>query len=241
MFKDGITVIAPATPKKIAAKDGGVSLTYADAQGEKELRAEKILCGFKQKPYYEGLGIERLGVKTRDGALLVNDQMETNIPHLYVIGGLMFAQVATAEGVCATENALGIPKKMSYRAAPRCLYTTPALAAVGLTEKQAREKYGNLRVGRFPFVASGRALTLGDTTGMVKVIAEPKYGEVVGVHILGQQATDLIAEAVLGMQMEATLEEFGRTIHAHPTLAEGIMEAALDADGLAINMPAKKK
>ena len=245
LIKDGITIITQAALKKITPKNGSVSLTYADSSGEKEISAEKILCGFKQKPYYEGLGIEKLGIKTRDGALVVNERMETNVPTIYaigdVIGGMMYAHVATAEGVCAAENALGIPKKMSYRAASRCLYTTPGLASVGLTEKQAQEKYGKVRVGRFPFVASGRALTLGDTNGMVKVIAEPKYGEVVGVHILGPQATDLIAEAVLGIQMEATFEEFGRTIHAHPTLAEGIMEAALDVEGLAINMPAKKK
>jgi dihydrolipoamide dehydrogenase len=130
---------------------------------------------------------------------------------------------------------------MNYRAAPRCLYTSPELAGVGLTEQDAKAQYGQVKVGRFPLVASGRALSMGDTTGMIKVIAEPKYGEVVGVHIMGLQATELIAEAVLGIQMEATFEEFGRTIHAHPTLSEGIMEAALDIGAEAINMPAKKK
>jgi len=245
IIKDGITIITQAQVKKIAAKNGGVSLTYADSGGEKEVVAEKILCGDKQKPYFEGLGIEKLGIKTANGAITVNDRMETSVSNIYaigdVIGGLMYAHVATAEGECAAENALGMPKKMSYRAAPRCLYTTPELAGVGLTEKEAKEKYGQVKVGRFPLVASGRALTMGDTTGMVKVIAEPKYGEVVGVHMVGLQATELIAEAVLGIQMEATFEEFANTIHAHPTLSEGLMEAALDVDGLAINMPAKKK
>ena len=245
MIKDGITIVTSAQVKKIAPKNGSVSLTYANSAGDKEVVAEKILCGSKQKPYYEGLGIEKLGIKTTDGAIVVNERMETSIPHVYaigdVIGGLMYAHVATAEGECAAENALGIPKKMSYRAAPRCLYTSPELAGVGLTEQEAKEKYGQVKVGRFPLVASGRALTIGDTTGMVKVIAETKYGEVVGVHILGLQATELIAEAVLGIQMEATFEDFAHTIHAHPTLSEGLMEAALDVDGMAINMPAKKK
>jgi len=245
MIKDGITIITQAAVKKITSKNGTIRLTYADSGGDKEVVAEKILCGLKQKPYYEGLGIEKLGIKVKEGAIVVNEQMGTSIPNVYaigdVIGGLMFAHVATAEGECAAQNALGRPTKMSYRAAPRCLYTSPELAGVGLTEKEAKEKYDQVKVGRFPFVASGRALTMGDTTGMVKVIAEPKYGEVVGVHILGPQATDLIAEAVLGIQMEATFEEFGHTIHAHPTLSEGLMEAALDVDRLAINMPAKKK
>jgi dihydrolipoamide dehydrogenase len=246
MKKDGITIITQAQPKKIAAKNGRLSLTYADGSGEKEVVAEKILCGGPQKPYYEGLGIDKLGIKTGpDGAITVNNMMETGVANVYaigdVIGGLMYAHVATAEGVCAAENALGMTKRMSYRAAPRCLYTSPELAGVGLTEQEAKAQYGQVKVGRFPLVASGRALSMGDTTGMIKVIAEPKYGEVVGVHIMGLQATELIAEAVLGIQMEATFEEFGRTIHAHPTLSEGIMEAALDIGAEAINMPAKKK
>lgn len=245
MIKDGITIITQAAIKKITTKNGGVCLTYADSGGDKEVIAEKILCGDQQKPYYEGLGIENLGVKVKEGFITVNERMETNVPNIYaigdVIGGLMFAHVATSEGECAAQNALGKPSRMSYRAVPRCLYTSPELASVGLTEKEAKEKYGQLKVGRFPLVASGRALTIGDTIGMVKVIAEPKYGEVVGVHMLGLQATELIAEAVLGIQMEATFEEFAHTIHAHPTLSEGLMEAALDVDGMAINMPAKKK
>ena len=246
MKKDGVTIITQAQIKKIAAKDSGLSLTYADASGEKEVVAEKVLCGGSPQPYHDGLGIDKLGIKTgSDGAITVNNMMETGVANVYaigdVIGGLMYAHVATAEGVCAAENALGIPKRMNYRAAPRCLYTTPELAGVGLTEQEAKAQYGQVKVGRFPFVASGRALSMGDTTGMVKVIAEPKYGEVVGVHIMGLQATELIAEAVLGIQMEATFEEFGRTIHAHPTLSEGIMEAGLDIAAEAINMPAKKK
>jgi dihydrolipoamide dehydrogenase len=246
MKKDGVNIITQAQVKKIAAKDGGLSLTYSDASGDKEVVAEKILCGGSPKPYHDGLGIDKLGIKTgSDGAITVNNMMETGVANVYaigdVIGGLMYAHVATAEGVCAAENALGIPNRMNYRAAPRCLYTTPELAGVGLTEQEAKAQYGQVKVGRFPFVASGRALSMGDTSGMVKVIAEPKYGEVVGVHIMGLQATELIAEAVLGIQMEATFEEFGRTIHGHPTLSEGIMEAGLDIASEAINMPAKKK
>ena len=246
MKKDGIDIVTQAQLKKIAVRGGELCLTCADGSGEKEVVAEKILCGGPQRPYYDGLGIDTLGIKTGDrGAITVNAMMETGVAGVYavgdVIGGLMYAHVATAEGICAAENSLGMMKRMNYRAAPRCLYTTPELAGVGLTEQEARAQYGQVKVGRFPLVASGRALSLGDTTGMVKVIAEPRYGEVVGVHILGLQATELIAEAVLGIQMEATFEEFGRTIHAHPTLSEGIMEAALDIDAAAINMPAKKK
>jgi dihydrolipoamide dehydrogenase len=124
---------------------------------------------------------------------------------------------------------------MDYRAVPRCVYTSPEVAGVGLTETLAREEYGNIKVGRFPFTASGRAVIQNETAGIVKIIADAKYGEILGIHIIGPQATELIAEAVLGMKLEATFEDIASTIHAHPTLSEAVMEAALNVEGKTIH------
>lgn len=148
----------------------------------------------------------------------------------------MLAHKAMAEGKCAAQNALGFPTEMDYRVVPRCVYTSPEMAAVGLTEAQAREKYENVKIGRFPFKANGKALILGESQGMVKIIADAEYGEVLGVAILGPQATDLIAEAALGISLEATVKDLAGTIHAHPTLAEAVMEAALAAEGGALHL-----
>jgi len=139
------------------------------------------------------------------------------------------------EGKCAVENIMGADCRIDYRAVPRCVYTSPEIAGVGLTETEAKEEYGNIKVGRFPFTASGRALILNETAGMTKIIADASYGEILGVHIIGPHATELIAEAVLGIKMEATFEDIASTIHAHPTLSEAMMEAALNIEGKAIH------
>jgi dihydrolipoamide dehydrogenase len=173
------------------------------------------------------------------GRIVANEQMEVNIPGVYavgdVIGGLMLAHVAMDEGKCAAENIMGADCKIDYRAVPRCVYTSPELAGVGLTEAEAKEEYGAIKVGRFPFKANSKALILNDAEGMVKIIAETHYEQILGVQILGPHATDLIAEAVLGIKMEATLEEIAATIHAHPTLSEAVLETALNAEGKAIH------
>ena len=148
----------------------------------------------------------------------------------------MLAHLAMEEGKCAVENVMGADRKMDYRAIPRCVYTSPEVAAVGLTEAEAKEEYGAIKVGRFPFVANGRALIHNETRGMIKLIADASYGQLLGVHILGLQATELIAEAVLGIRLEATFEDIASTIHAHPTLSEAMMEAALSAGGESIHI-----
>ena len=143
----------------------------------------------------------------------------------------MLAHMAMAEGSCAAQNAVGIGVEMDYRAVPRCVYTSPEVAAVGLTEKEAKEKYDNVRVGKFPFGSNGKALVLDETEGMVKFIADAQYGQVLGVEIIGPHATEMIAEAVLGIQLEATFNDFASAIHGHPTLSETVMEAALGVAG----------
>jgi dihydrolipoamide dehydrogenase len=166
--------------------------------------------------------------------------METSTAGIYAVGdvtgGVMLAHKAMAEGKCAAQNALGSITDMDYRTVPRCVYTSPELAAVGFTEAQAKEEYGEVKIGRFPFRANGKALILNEGQGMVKFIAGAEYGEVLGVEILGPQATDLIAEAALGITLEATYKDLADTIHAHPTLAEAVMEAALAVEGGAIHL-----
>jgi dihydrolipoamide dehydrogenase len=141
-----------------------------------------------------------------------------------------------AEGECAAYNAMGGEKKMDYKALPACLYTSPEVATVGLSEEAARERY-EVQVGRFPFAGCGKAVLLGKTMGMVKIIADKTYGEILGLHIIGPQATDLISEGVLAMSLESTVEELAHAIHPHPTLSETIMEAALTLCGGAVHMP----
>jgi dihydrolipoamide dehydrogenase len=240
--KDGIEIFTNATVTSIRrAKpdEKVVSFTTKDSNGEQERIAEKVLLSVGRRPNTDDLGVEELGLTTDKGRIVVNERMQTNIPGVYaigdVIGGLMLAHVAMEEGKCAVENSLGADCKMDYRAAPRCVYTSPEVAGVGLTEAKAKEEYGDIKVGRFPFKASGRALILNETAGMVKIIADTHYGQILGMHILGPQATELIAEAVLGIKMEATFDDIASTIHAHPTLSEAVMEAALNARGETIH------
>src|SRR5207249_888874 len=158
-----------------------------------------------------------------------------------VIGGIMLAHVASYEGVCAVENIAGHGNRVpDYHAAPNCVYTDPEIAHVGLGEKEAKDKGLEVRVGRFPFAASGRALTLGQSEGFAKVIADAGSGKLLGAHIIGPRATDLIAEATLAIQNGLTMEQLDLTIHAHPTLPESLMEAALAAQGRAIHIPNRR-
>ena len=180
------------------------------------------------------------GVRHENGAIVVDEHMQTNIPGIYaagdVVGGIMLAHLASAEGECAVKNILGTREAMSYRAVPSCIYTSPEVASVGLTEEKAGLSH-DIRVGRFPFRANGKAVVLNDLEGLVKIISDGTSGEVLGVHIIGPHATDLIAEAVLGMHKKMTAGDFAHTIHPHPTLSEAIMEAAMTLTGGAIHVP----
>ncbi|MBU1904257.1 MAG: FAD-dependent oxidoreductase, partial [Proteobacteria bacterium] len=186
------------------------------------------------------LEFDRIGLAKKNGALLVNERMETNIPGVYavgdVVGGIMLAHVAIAEGECAARNAMGEESAMSYRVIPSCIYTSPEVASVGLSEEAAREKF-DIQVGRFSFHGCAKALVINETYGMVKIISEKKSRKVLGVHIIGPHATDMIAEAVLGMSMGMTVDQIADAIHPHPTLSEAVMESALSLCGGAIHMP----
>ena len=239
--KEGVEIHTNISVNKIAAKGKKKLVTFGDTQKEVDL----VLVAVGRSPYTEGLGLDKAGIAMDKNFIKVNEYLETSAKGVYaigdVIGNFMLAHVATAEGECAALNALGQPHRMNYRSTPRAVYTTPEVASVGLSEADAKKQYGDVQIGRFPFVGCGKALVINETNGLVKIIADKKYGEVLGVAILGPHATDLINEAALAIQMEATFEEIAHTIHAHPTIAESIMEAALDVDAKAIHMPKKRK
>src|SRR2546421_7187456 len=203
--------------------------------------ADQVLLAVGRTPYTEGLGAEEAGVKLERGRVVVDQHLRTTAGGVWaigdVIGGIMLAHVASYEGVCAVESIAGHSDRIpDYHAVPNCVYTEPEIAHVGLGEKDAREKGLDVRVGRFPFAASGRALTLGQSEGFVKVIADSRSGKLLGAHIIGPRATDLIAEATLAIQNGLTLEQLDLTIHAHPTLPESLLESALAAQGRAIHI-----
>ncbi|MGE5854997.1 MAG: dihydrolipoyl dehydrogenase [Syntrophaceae bacterium] len=236
----GVKVVTGAAVKGIARKKTENTVTYAIGDKTETVTAQKVFLTVGRKPDFSLLNIDKAGVKHERGAIVVNEFMETNVPGIYaagdVVGGIMLAHLASAEGECAVKNILGHREVMNYKAVPSCIYTTPEVASVGLTEEKAKER-GEIQVGRFPLRGNGKALVLNETEGMVKVISDRKYGEVLGVHIIGPHATDMIARAVVGMTMELTAEELAGAIHPHPTVSEAIMEAAMTLAGGAIHMP----
>jgi dihydrolipoamide dehydrogenase len=203
------------------------------------IESEKVLVAVGRKLNSEGL--DRIGLKIEKGKVLVNERMETNIPDLYaagdVVGGVLLAHKASVEGIVAAENALGKTSTMDYKVIPSCIFSHPEVASVGLSEKKAREEEAEIKVGKFPFRALGKAQALGKPEGMVKVLADADSDEILGIHIIGPQATDLIAEGALAMRMEATVDDLAGTIHAHPTLSEAMMEAAHALHNRAIHLP----
>jgi dihydrolipoamide dehydrogenase len=221
----GIEIMTTAKVSRIA----GSKVYFEHAGTEKLVEADKILIAVGRTPDTAGLNLEALGIKMKGPGIDVDEHLRTNIQGIYAIGDVnglsMLAHTASMEGIIAVENILGQPSKIDYARIPWGIYTQPEVAAVGLTEKQAREKHGEIKVGRFPLAANGKAAIEGETQGMIKVIIEPRYNEILGVHIYGIHATDLISEAVLAMNLEATAEEITRSVHPHPTIAEIIPEA----------------
>jgi dihydrolipoamide dehydrogenase len=171
----------------------------------------------------------------------VDEYMRTNVPHIYAIGDVVktpqFAHVASAEGVLAVDHIAGKPAEpIDYDKVPSCTYSQPEVASAGLTEREARERGYDLKVGKFPFSAIGKAMIVGGTGGFVKIVSDARYDEVLGVHIVGPKATELIAEASLGLKLETTTEEIAHTVHPHPTLSEAMLEAAHSVYGEAIHI-----
>ena len=226
---------------EVARHDGALQVRFSTGGEGGVVDADQVLLAVGRVPYTQGLDAEKAGVKLDRGRVVVDDHLRTTADGIWaigdVIGGIMLAHVASYEGVCAVENIAGHADRIpDYHAAPNCIYTDPEIAHVGLGEKDARDQGLVVKVGRYPFAASGRALTLGQSEGFVKVIADASSGRILGTHILGPRATDLIAEAALAIQNGLTLEQLDLTMHAHPTLPESLLEAALAAQGRAIHI-----
>jgi dihydrolipoamide dehydrogenase len=236
--KRGMRVFTGAKLEKADVGKAGVKLTVKTAKGETEtIEVERVLSAIGRAPLVEDLGLEKAGVKLTDrGFIQVDRQMRTTAEGVYAVGDVagppLLAHKGSHEGIACIEAIHGDPHAgIDYGNIPNCTYCHPEVASVGLTEEQAREKGHDVQVGMFPWTANGRALTSGETEGFVKVIRDRKYSEVLGAHIVGPHATELIAEFVVGRHLETTVEEMDRAMHPHPTLSEAVAEAALAALG----------
>lgn len=232
--KAGIKVMTSSAVETVDTSGDGVKATVKTKKGEVTLEADILLSAVGIKTNIEGIGLEDVGIITDRDKILVNDYYQTNIPGYYAIGdvtpGPALAHVASAEGITCVEKIAGLhTEAIDYGNIPGCTYASPEIASVGLTEDQAKEAGYEIKVGKFPFSASGKAKAAGTPEGFVKVIFDAKYGEWLGCHMIGAGVTDMIAEAVLGRKLETTGHEVLKAIHPHPTMSEAVMEAVADA------------
>jgi len=241
MEQRGIRFHLNSRVTRVDAVEGGLRAVVVTPDDEEGIEADRILVAVGRRPNVENLGLEAAGVRLDKTGILVDAQMRTNVPSVYAIGdvtgGALLAHVAMRGGEVAVENALGHAATFDQKTIPWCVYTNPEVASVGLTEAQAREQGYDVRVGRFPLSANGKALTYGETDGFVKVVSEAHFDEVLGLHIVASHASDLIHEGGLALALEATLDELIATVHAHPTLSEAVREAALETRGGALHLP----
>ena len=248
--KRGVELYTGTTVEKIERQPGMVRATLKDGV---VVEMQQILISVGRGFNSNGIGLEKAGVQVgKRGEILVNDRMETNLRGVYAIGDVvgkaMLAHVASAQGKVAVQNILGHASKVSYNLIPAGIFTLPEIGRVGLTEQQAREKVQavgrnpdtDVKIGRFRYAALGKAQSAGDITGMFKIIADAKTQNILGVHIIGSHAADLVHEAAMAMHLGATPAQVAEMIHAHPTLSEGLMEAAEDIEGMAIHLARKK-
>jgi len=240
--KRGIAVHAGARLEKADVGKNGVKLTVKMKDGKSEtIEAERVLVAVGRAPIIDDIGLDKAGVKTENGFIVVDDLMRTNVPGVYAIGDCarppLLAHKASHEGIVAAEVIAGVTDRgVDYANIPSVTYCHPEVASVGLTEDQAREQGFDIEVGKFPFSANGRARTMGDTDGFVKIIRDKRYGELLGAHIVGPHASEMIAEFIVGRHLETTVEEMEKAMHPHPTLSEAVAEAALAALGRVIHM-----
>tara|TARA_Y100001970_G_scaffold192639_1_gene234140 strand:- start:41441 stop:42829 length:1389 start_codon:yes stop_codon:yes gene_type:complete len=232
--KNGVDVVTNSEVISVEKNSKGISAKVLKNKKEHEIKADVLLSAIGIKSNIEQIGLEEVGIAVDKDKIIVNDFYQTNIPGYYAIGditkGQALAHVASAEGIVCVEKIAGEDvEPIDYNNIPGCTYCLPEIASVGLTENQAKEKGYEIRVGRFPFSASGKAKASGNDEGFVKVIFDKKYGEWLGCHMIGLGVTDMIAEAVLGRKLETTGEEVLKTIHPHPTMSEALLEAVADA------------
>jgi dihydrolipoamide dehydrogenase len=239
--KQGIKIYTGTKVEKLQKSAKGVKVVLSGTEKNSELEGEVALVAIGVQGNVENIGLENQSIKVEKGAIKVNEYYQTNIPNIYAIGDVIgapwLAHVASHEGIIAVDHLRGEkPHPLDYSSVPGCTYCQPQVASIGLTEEKAKAKGHEIKIGRFPFRASGKARAIGETDGLVKLIFDAKYGELLGAHILGPEATELIAELGIAKALETTNFELQHTMHAHPTLSEAIMEAAADAAGQAIHI-----
>ncbi|MDI3535280.1 MAG: dihydrolipoamide dehydrogenase [Thermosediminibacterales bacterium] len=237
----GIKIFTGVKVEKIQDVENGGSIVVTNHKGTiKNIYGEKVFVSVGRQFNTENLGLEEVGIEMNRKAIKVNEYLQTTVPNIYavgdVIGGIMLAHVASEEGITAVENIIyGNKQKVDYNVIPSAIFTDPEIAVIGLSEKQAEEKGYDIKIGRFPYAANGKALTLGKNEGFVKIIADEKKNIILGACIVGVHATDLIHEIAVAMKNKLTIEQLAMTVHAHPTTAETVMEASLDVLGKAIH------
>ena len=238
--KKGVDFHTGTSITRVTRSGEGLKLELTSPSGPMELEAEKLLVAKGRKPYTEGLGIEALGIEMKRGRIVTDRHMETNVKGVYAIGDCvndyMLAHVASREGEVAVENIMGRPVEMDYTTTPGAIYTSPEIATVGLMEKEAAQGL-KVKVGRFPLMMNGKSMITGDTSGVMKVIADEETKKILGVQMVGGPATDMIAEGALALHFGATPEDILHTIHAHPTVSESMLEAAANVFGQGIHTP----
>ncbi|MDL1956366.1 MAG: dihydrolipoyl dehydrogenase [Candidatus Desulfofervidus auxilii] len=239
--KKGIDIKTNTTVREINYADKGLEIVLESSNGLSRLLVEKVLVATGRRPCIEGLGLENAGIVCENNKIIVNKKMETNIKNIYAIGDVIgapfLAHKAYAEAMVAAKNVMGGETIIDYKAIPRCIFTIPEVASVGLTEEQAKEKGYKIKIGKFPFMANGKAVTLGEINGFVKVIVDKDSDIILGIHILGVQATEMITQAALAIDLECTTEKLIRIIYPHPTLSETIFQAVLDVHKKATDLP----
>ncbi len=242
LSKKGVAFLNGAKLEEVSQANGALSAKVMLGMETKEIAAEIVLVAVGRRAYTEGAGLEAVGVKIERGKVIVDDHYQTNLPGVYAIGDCngitMLAHAASHQGIAAVEHALGHgANRHGKPIVPACVYTHPELASVGITEDEAKKMGIIYKKGVFPLAGNGKSMIDEGESGFVKILAESKYGEILGVHIVGPRATEIIGEATLAMRLEATVEELVSTIHAHPTVSESLGEAALAVDNLAIHWP----
>jgi dihydrolipoamide dehydrogenase len=241
-MKQGINVLTSHKVASVVAKKGNVEVVVENNGESKSLQAEQALIAIGVKPNSQNLGLEDIGVEVSpQGMIEIDDRMATNVPGVWAIGDvtgkLMLAHVGSAQGITCAENIAGVETiTLDYEMLPKVTFSHPQVASFGMTEDVAKERGYEVKIGRFPFQASGKALGLGESAGWVKIITDAKYGEILGAHMIGPEVTELLPELTLAQMMEITTAEIAHNVHAHPTLSEVLMEAAHGAEGHSINM-----
>ena len=237
---EGVEILTNSKVENFNSGEDFVEITAATPEGEKIIKADKVLLSIGRKSVVDNVGLENIGIEY-DRTIKINKKFQTNIPNIYAIGdctgGAMLAHAASAQGIAAVENIIKNKSKMDFKTVPYCIYTKPEVASVGMTEEQVKEKGISYSVGKFPLMSNAKALILGETNGLVKFIVDNSTDEILGMHMAGPKATELIVEGALALRLEATIDEILTTIHAHPTVGEALHEAAHGVHGYPIHLP----